>query len=436
MDDKVYLIATYLASPIENIMILYFLIRNFGYRDEKCRRKIATVATFLIAVLMANLTPIVPNGDVIMSIAVIGVYWIYCIIAISGRYVMQLLCCLTAFIIIALSNSLSFQILSVIYDVDIQFIINENGILIVWIFVLSKVIFLICIEILLYVLKRNQINLRKKEWLTLVIVFIVSMIISYMVYTISVPFPSARASNLKFLIVLVGVFILNIYIYHSLIKLSRDNQRILTSRLADLQRQEMANQLLQISEADDNEAKLRHDWKNHFMCIQDLLSERKYEEAENYIQRINENYFGGLVTQKVCNNAVINSVVNNKIRMCQKMKILWEHNVTGDTSQLDGVTCSIVLFNLLDNAIEANADIENKRVTLTMYISKNYFHIIVKNPIKESVLESNPTMKSSKSKGRHGLGHINVEEVIKKNDGIVEYYETEGNFVAHVMIKT
>lgn len=435
MDEILYVITRYFASPIENMMILYFLIRNFGFRDCKLWRKVFTVIIFLTAILMANLTAFVPNGDVIMTVSVIVVFWIYCIVTLNGKYVMQLLCCLTAFIIIVLANSLSFQVLAAVYNVDMETIIYNNGFLMVWVFVLSKVVFYILIEVLLYIFKRNQISLSKKEWLTLLIVFIVSIVIAFAVYTMSVPYPNVRVTNLKIFIVLVGVFILNIYIYHSLIKLSSENQRILKSKLADLQRQEMANQLLQISEAYNNEAKLRHDCKNHFICLKDLLSSQKYEEAKNYIQGVTENYLGNSVTQKVCNNAVINSVVNNKIRMCKKENIMWEHNVTGDTSQLDSVTCSIVLFNLLDNAIEANSNIKNKSVTLTMYINKNYFHIVVKNPIKESVLKNNPTMKSSKKSGRHGLGHVNVQEIVEKNGGIVEYYESEEKFIAHVMLK-
>lgn len=433
--EIIYFITKHMASPIENLMILYFLIRNFGFRDGKIWRKGIVLATYIIAIFMAQLTKIIPNGDVIVTISVIGIFWLCCIIALNGKFVMQLLCCLTIFIIIFLATTISFQIIIMTSRTDTSSIINSESFLMIWVFVLSKVILYASIEILLYVLKRNQLELRKREWLTLVIVFCVSIIISITVYMLSMPYPKDMTINFKLLIVLIGVFILNIYIYHSFLKLSRENQRILKSRLADLQRQEMANQLLQISEADDNAAKMQHDYKNHLMCIQELLRVNKSNEAEIYIQKITENYFSNLVTQKICNNAVINSVVNNKIRMCKKMNIIWEHNVTGDTRKLDGVTCSIVLFNLLDNAIEANEFIEKKKVTLSMYFNKNYFHIIVKNPIIESVLNNNPTLKSSKSKGRHGLGHVNVQDVVEKNEGIVEYYESDAQFIAHVMIK-
>ena len=103
---------------------------------------------------------------------------------------------------------------------------------------------------------------------------------------------------------------------------------------------------------------------------------------------------------------------------------------------LDGVDTSIVLFNLLDNAIDANMHNENKWISLEMYQEKRYFNIFVKNPIKESVLKKNPKLISTKSSsGKHGLGHLNVEDAVNKNGGIVEYYEKDNTFIAHIMMK-
>lgn len=433
--DVIYLLAKYLASPIENAIIMYFLIRNFGFKDGAVWKRCFTVLSFIIVVLIAQLTVLVPNGYILIPIVVIIVYWIYCRITLHGRSIMQLLCCFTVFLIMILVNAFVYQIVSMTMGVSVDSLIHNEKFVKVWLFILSKLVLFVCIEVLLHILKRNQLNLRKGEWFTLIIVFSVSFAISVSIYTLITAYPDDKISNIELIVILIGIFILNIYIYHSILKMSRDNQKILESELADLQRHEMATQLLQISEAESNEARLLHDYKNHLICIQELLQTSRYDDAGKYIENITESYQNKAVSEKICNNAVINAVVNSKIRTCRKRGIRWEHDVTGDTSRLDGVTCSIVLFNLLDNAIEAYEGTENKDISLSMYYNKNYFNIVVKNYIDKSVLDINPQLSSSKKKGRHGLGHLNVQEVVEKNGGMVEYYEKNNQFIAHVMLK-
>lgn len=431
----IYLVTMYLASPIENAIIFYFLIRNFGFKDEKLWRKWVSLLVYTFVIIIAHFINKIPNGDIILSIFVIGVYWIYSRVILNGKAIMQLLCCFTVFLFLILINTLTFQLVGMTTHIDVEKLMHNEDLLKVWIFVLSKVLLFICVEILLYILKRNQINLRKKEWVTLIFVFTVSVVISCSIYTLVISNPNNKGTNINLIIVLIGIFILNIFIYHSILKISRDNQRILETKLADLQRQEVANQLLQISEAEDNESKMRHDYKNHLMCLLELMQQSKSKEATNYLQNITENYVSNSVSKRVCNNTIINAVVNNKIRICNKTGINWKHSVTGDTSKLDGVACSIILFNLLDNAIEANANLTDKQISLSMYFNKKYFNIVVRNPIKESVLNNNPSLQSSKNKGRHGLGHLNVEDVVNKNGGMVDYYEKDNQFVAHILLK-
>ena len=181
---------------------------------------------------------------------------------------------------------------------------------------------------------------------------------------------------------------------------------------------------------------MRHDYKNHLACIQTLLLEEKYDTVIDYAKKVSDFYLQQSTASEICNNHTINAVLHAKSDVCQKYGILLDIKVAGDTSTLDGVDTSIVLFNLLDNAIDANMNNENKWISLEMYQEKCYFNIFVKNPINESVLKKNPQLLSTKeSSGKHGLGHLNVADAVNKNGGIVEYYEKDNTFIAHIMMK-
>ena len=64
-------------------------------------------------------------------------------------------------------------------------------------------------------------------------------------------------------------------------------------------------------------------------------------------------------------------------------------------------------------------------------IKKNIF---VENSIEQLVLAENQSLETTKDKkDQHGMGHLIVEEQVKRLGGMVEYYEDE-MFCAHVYL--
>ena len=86
---------------------------------------------------------------------------------------------------------------------------------------------------------------------------------------------------------------------------------------------------------------------------------------------------------------------------------------------------------MIDNAVEAEQKIdeENRRIELH-FLSRNQTRIIVcKNTISESVLKSNPKLRTTKGDaGGHGLGHKIVRETA------VNYSEEDGMFCVQILL--
>lgn len=349
---------------------------------------------------------------------------------------LQMLCCFTPFIMITLINTLTYQLVAMSFNISIDALLTSDSYMMIWIFIITRVLLYVFIQVILRVMKRSRLNLRKREWITFLIVFLVSFITDTTLYLMVRNNPTDEAMNFKALIILIGIIIIDIYIYHSILSLSQENQDILHMELTELKCKELERQLFQIKDAENRETKMRHDYKNHLACIQTLLVEEKYDTVKDYAKKVSDFYLQQSTASEICNNHTINAVLHAKSDVCQKYGIPLDIKVAGDTSMLDGVDTSIVLFNLLDNAIDANMHNENKWISLEMYQEKRYFNIFVKNPIKESVLKKNPKLISTKSSsGKHGLGHLNVEDAVNKNGGIVEYYEKDNTFIAHIMMK-
>ena len=61
-------------------------------------------------------------------------------------------------------------------------------------------------------------------------------------------------------------------------------------------------------------------------------------------------------------------------------------------------------------------------------------NIFLENSIDQSVLAENPSFETTKDKkDQHGMGHLIVEEQVKRLGGMVEYYEDE-MFCAHIYL--
>lgn len=434
--EILYTVTKYLASPIENFMILYFLVKYLDYKNDSTSRKIGGVFFVIFVTLIAQLTGTFYRSDVILPIVAIVVLWIYCRWALNGGAMLQMLCCFTPFIMITLINTFTYQMVAMSFNISIDALLTSDSYMMIWIFIITRVLLYVFIQVILRVMKRSRLNLRKREWITFLIVFLVSFITDTTLYLMVRNNPTDETMNFQALIILIGIIIIDIYIYHSILSLSQENQDILHMELTELKCKELERQLFQIKDAENRETKMRHDYKNHLACIQTLLVEEKYDTVKDYAKKVSDFYLQQSTASEICNNHTINAVLHAKSDVCQKYGIPLDIKVAGDTSTLDGVDTSIVLFNLLDNAIEANMNNENKWISLEMYQEKRYFNIFVKNPINESVLKKNPQLLSTKdSSGKHGLGHLNVADAVNKNGGIVEYYEKDNTFIAHIMMK-
>ena len=110
-------------------------------------------------------------------------------------------------------------------------------------------------------------------------------------------------------------------------------------------------------------------------------------------------------------------------------------DITGSVKCLDNLIVGSILFNLLDNAIEAcEKNKKEKRIICRIAREADEVNIFVENSIEQLVLVENQSLETTKDKkDQHGMGHLIVEEQVKRLGGMVEYYEDE-MFCAHVYL--
>ena len=181
---------------------------------------------------------------------------------------------------------------------------------------------------------------------------------------------------------------------------------------------------------------LRHDIKHCFTALAALISDNKPDEAMAYIENIVKQQIAPAVTGINTESAVIDAAVNSKISLAAKKGIAIKCMIDVRFIEINDVDISILLSNLLDNAIEG-CDLSDPNISLDMETKGTFIYIAVKNKIASSVLKDNPELKTiKKDKREHSFGIKSIKSIAEKYNGNVEFNEKNGYFVAQVWINS
>ena len=182
--------------------------------------------------------------------------------------------------------------------------------------------------------------------------------------------------------------------------------------------------------------KYMHDYKNQLNCIQGLLEKGQVTESLNYIGELT----GGIRknTDYIdTNHVIVNVILNQKYQYALENGITMVINVN-DLSHLvmRKEDLVILLSNLLDNAIEACKNIAaDKIIQLKMVIEEESLILSVRNPMNTlPKMEGKRILSSKKDKRNHGIGLLNIENVVRKNLGTSSIKCEDGYFSFSAMI--
>lgn len=177
---------------------------------------------------------------------------------------------------------------------------------------------------------------------------------------------------------------------------------------------------------------LRHDIRNHLMTAS-VLAREDSGQAEAYLQRLTEE-FSRMTAIDYCENKTVDAVLYGKSVEAAAMGI--RYSVRGALSEglrIDDLDLMSLLSNLLDNALTAAAQTEEKTVEVAMGEKGGAVVIRVRNSIgTDQVPDLAQTTK--KDKQAHGMGIRIVEGICRKYQGSFFTSVQDGEFEAAAML--
>ena len=107
---------------------------------------------------------------------------------------------------------------------------------------------------------------------------------------------------------------------------------------------------------------VRHDIKNQLLTIMQYADEGKNNDIKEYVNVLTNNYLPNILNYINTNNAAFDAVINSNIAVCNQKNIFMEVNIKQDTNiSIPPVEIAVLFGNLLDNAIDAAKDTNEKR---------------------------------------------------------------------------
>ncbi len=348
--------------------------------------------------------------------------------AVVQSIILDALMCSTEIIGIFMLGAV-FNIPTDLYKNDVHQFMNAALICKLLYFILSQLIALVIIKI-------GHKNDNTKHFLPLFIFPVLTMA-SCMVFLftalkteVSLSYKIAT-SVICILYILASVFA---FIYYQ--TLANKEKRI--SELESEKRMfELNKSYLDILEHQNNELQMHfHDTKNHYLALSGFDD---ITEVKEYISKIYPDLESKTIVN-VSSNKIINLILSKYIVLCNKQGIKLTYELqTANLSYIDDSQLTIILNNILDNAVEAAAQSEEKTIELSIWhINKMDLLSVVNSCDSAPVVSSNNLLTTKKNAEGHGFGMKILKKYAKLNNAEFEWFydETEKQFHTNMIFHT
>lgn len=230
---------------------------------------------------------------------------------------------------------------------------------------------------------------------------------------------------------------LDVIAFNFMKKINQKNTEETENKLLKLSLEQQSDMLDKIKLQYENLSEMRHDYVHELAYIQGVLNEKDYDKLDSYLkEKLSSEKLKGY-NYIFTSNKIIDSVINYKFSVAESRGISVVCTLTADISEQYEHDVSIILANLLDNAIEASEKLSNEKPEIILNISEisGYYSIIVKNRISSSVIADNQKLSTTKADTHnHGYGLKSVKMLAEFHNGMVDIYEKDGFFIVNTLL--
>lgn len=175
--------------------------------------------------------------------------------------------------------------------------------------------------------------------------------------------------------------------------------------------------------------KTQHDMKHRLVVIEQLLIEKDYERAQSYTKEFLAEL--DAVKEFKYGDNTLSTLLLIKEETARERGVRMEINAEAiNTTRVSEMDLTMIVGNLLDNAIEAAEKVEDHPEVYVIIKTKSVLYISVKNRVKDTdiIKTGKPDYTTKENTLLHGFGIACIRELVDRNGGRLDMEASDGWF--------
>lgn len=421
-------------SVLENMLLLGFCMDFMQQRPKGKRGKFL----WLFAVLVGMIFPALEKYPAIYDRweLWLTLLWLFGYLAVStrGSILRKIIAAVVARELTTFVNTAVLFGGSLLLQESVASFIQQQDIARIATVLLTKILYFFVGKILNGLLFERK-NLVNWQWIVIGCSLVFSTVAGKTLITLSRDFPGIQMQEQKLMLLCVScIWLMCLIMYFVVQQMSKDNQTKLEYELMK-EKEKYSKESMEIIKRSNEELReFKHDLKNYLLPLQEAMETMPQSEMVKVWEKINQK-IEDVQTLIQTGNSYVDSMINTKITLARSEKVDVKCTILSKMEGIDDLEFCSVFGNLMDNAIEAERKVtEKKEIIIFVEEKMGYLRLEIQNKIEKSVLNENSSLNTTKKDtSSHGIGHKSVKRTMQKVGGALKYYETGDLFCAEAV---
>lgn len=421
-------------SVLENMLLLGFCMDFMQQRPKGKRGKFL----WLFAVLVGVIFPALEKYPAIYDRweLWLTLLWLFGYLAVStrGSILRKIIAAVVARELTTFVNTAVLFGCSLLLQESVASFIQQQDIARIATVLLTKILYFFVGKILNGLLFERK-NLVNWQWIVIGCSLVFSTVAGKTLITLSRDFPGIQMQEQKLMLLCVScIWLMCLIMYFVVQQMSKDNQTKLEYELMK-EKEKYSKESMEIIKRSNEELReFKHDLKNYLLPLQEAMETMPQSEMAKVWEKINQK-IEDVQTLIQTGNSYVDSMINTKITLARSEKVDVKCTILSKMEGIDDLEFCSVFGNLMDNAIEAERKvIEKKEIIIFVEEKMGYLRLEIQNKIEKSVLNENSSLNTTKKDtSSHGIGHKSIKRTMQKVGGALKYYETGDLFCAEAV---
>lgn len=205
-------------------------------------------------------------------------------------------------------------------------------------------------------------------------------------------------------------------------------------KLAAYQTEQSKRHLDEVRSIHEEMRGYKHDFHHHLQTLKGQLEAGEIQRALAYVQQL-DHELTHVDTLLKTGNVSLDAILSAKIAQAKKEQIaVTLQAAVPDQLTITDLELSIVVGNLLDNAIEACRSVQGERfIRIYMSIKGKMLYFSMLNSAGEKQSKTGKLFASAK-RGAHGFGLRRAEAILEEHGGWCKYNSESGAFTSEFLV--